>query len=89
MRMPNVHQDQEPMPTLPPQSPLSPPTHVRKVVLGLTIAAYMITYVDRVIMSVTIPSIQKDLGFSLVTMGTITLSFRLAYFFPNSRRMAR
>src|SRR3954462_11909318 len=55
------------------------PTKVRRVVLGLTVAAYMITYMDRVIMGVTIPSIQKEFGFSLVTMGTITLSFRLAY----------
>jgi sugar phosphate permease len=39
----------------------------------------MITYMDRVVMSAAIPSIQKDLGFSLVTMGTITFSFRLAY----------
>jgi sugar phosphate permease len=52
---------------------------VRKAVLGLTVAAYMITYMDRVIMAVAIPSIQKELGFSLVTMGMITFSFRLSY----------
>ncbi len=57
----------------------APPTRVRRVILGLTVAAYMITYMDRVIMGVTIPSIQKDLGLSLATMGTITSCFRLAY----------
>jgi MFS transporter, ACS family, glucarate transporter len=39
----------------------------------------MITYMDRVVMSATIPSIQKEFGFSLVTMGMITFSFRLSY----------
>jgi len=56
------------------------PNNVRKVVPGLTIAACMITYMDRVIISVTIPSIQKDLGLSLVAMGTITLSMRVIQF---------
>jgi len=55
------------------------PTHVRHVVLGLTVAAYMITYMDRVVMSAAVPSIQKEFGFSLVTMGLIVSSFRWAY----------
>ena len=75
MPLPDLDQDKESAP----KSPAASPTHVRKVVLGLTVAAYMITYMDRVIMGVTMSSIQKDMGFSLVTMGTITLSFRLAY----------
>src|ERR1019366_6392410 len=55
------------------------PTHVRHAVLGLTVAAYMITYMDRQILAVARPVISKDLGISLITMGTITGAFRLAY----------
>jgi len=47
------------------------PTRVRYIVLGLTIAAYMITYIDRVVISSAVPSIQKEFGFSIVTMGWI------------------
>ncbi len=56
-----------------------PPTNVRRMVLGLTVAAYMITYMDRVVMSAAVPSIQKEFGFSLITMGWIISSFRWAY----------
>lgn len=55
------------------------PSHVRHVVLGLTVAAYMITYMDRVVISSAAPSIQKEFGFSLVTMGWILSSFRWGY----------
>jgi sugar phosphate permease len=55
------------------------PTHVRYIVLGLTIAAYMITYIDRVVISSAGPSIQKEFGFSIVTMGWILSSFQWAY----------
>jgi MFS family permease len=55
------------------------PTHVRHVVLGLTVAAYMITYMDRVAISAAVPSIQKEFGFSVVTMGWILGAFRWAY----------
>src|SRR6201996_2751695 len=55
------------------------PTHVRYIVLGLTIGAYMITYIDRVVISSAVPSIQKEFGFSLVTMGWILSSFRWSY----------
>ena len=55
------------------------PTRVRHVVLGLTVAAYMITYMDRQILAVARPTIMKELGISLVMMGWITFSFRLAY----------
>src|SRR5579872_3036710 len=81
MPLPNVGQDHESKPDLPANTALSRPTYVRKVVLGLTVLAYMITYMDRVIMGVSIPFIHSDLGFSLVTMGNITFSFRLAYAF--------
>jgi MFS transporter, ACS family, glucarate transporter len=55
------------------------PTHVRYIVLGLTIGAYMITYIDRVVISSAVPSIQKEFGFSIVTMGWILSSFQWAY----------
>jgi MFS transporter, ACS family, glucarate transporter len=55
------------------------PTHVRHVVLGLTVAAYMITYMDRSVLAAARPVIRDELGISLVMMGWITTSFRLAY----------
>src|SRR6202453_4676952 len=55
------------------------PTHVRYIVLSLTIAAYMITYIDRVVISSAVPSIQKEFGFSIVTMGWILASYSFAY----------
>jgi sugar phosphate permease len=63
------------------QSPrvLTRPTRVRHVVLGLTVAAYMITYMDRVVISSAVPSIQKEFGFDMVAMGWILASFRWGY----------
>lgn len=55
------------------------PARARHVVLGLTVAVYMITYMDRVVISAAVPSIQKEFGFSLVTMGWILSSFQWAY----------
>lgn len=55
------------------------PTHVRHLVLGLTVAAYLITYMDRVNISSAVPVIQKELGYSMVTMGWILSSFRWGY----------
>jgi MFS transporter, ACS family, glucarate transporter len=55
------------------------PTRVRYVVLGMTVAAYMITYMDRTILAVARPVIRDELGISLLTMGTITGAFRIAY----------
>jgi MFS family permease len=55
------------------------PTRVRYIVLVLTISAYMITYIDRVVISSAVPSIQKEFGFSIVTMGWILSSFQWAY----------
>ena len=49
------------------------------MVLGLTVAAYMITYMDRVNIASTVPLIQKELGISMVTMGWILSSFRWGY----------
>src|SRR5260370_7150279 len=58
---------------------ISQPTRVRHIVLGLPIAAYMITYMDRVVISTAVPSIQKEFGFSIITMGWILSSFQWAY----------
>ncbi len=60
-------------------STLARPTRVRHLVLALTIAAYMITYMDRVVISSTIPVIGKQLGLSMVTLGWILASFRWGY----------
>jgi MFS transporter, ACS family, glucarate transporter len=57
----------------------SRPTHVRHVVLALTVAAYMITYMDRGILATARPVIRQELGISLVMMGWITFGFRMAY----------
>jgi sugar phosphate permease len=55
------------------------PTRVRHVVLWLTVLAYMVTYMDRVVISAAMPQIQKEFGFSLVTAGWILASFRWGY----------
>ena len=55
------------------------PSHVRHVVLGLTVLAYMITYMDRTVISAAVPAIQKEFGFSIITMGWILSSFQWAY----------
>src|SRR5437773_1176588 len=54
-------------------------THVRYVVLGLTVAAYMITYMDRAVIASAAPEIRKEFGFDLVTMSWILASFRVTY----------
>ncbi|MBM3811626.1 MAG: MFS transporter [Acidimicrobiia bacterium] len=55
------------------------PSRTRHIVLWLTVAAYMITYMDRVVISAAVPLIQKEFGFDLVTMGWILSSFRWGY----------
>src|SRR5690348_12959285 len=55
------------------------PTRVRHVVLWLTVAAYMITYMDRVAISSAVPSIRKEMGFSMEAMGWILSAFNWAY----------
>lgn len=54
-------------------------THVRHMVLALTVAAYMITYMDRGILATARPVIRQQLRISLVMMGWITFGFRMAY----------
>ncbi|HLI82784.1 MAG TPA: MFS transporter [Bryobacteraceae bacterium] len=55
------------------------PSHARHVVLGLTVLAYMITYMDRQVLAVARPAIRDELGISLVMMGWITFGFRMSY----------
>jgi sugar phosphate permease len=55
------------------------PTRVRHVILWLTVAAYMITYMDRVVISSAAPALRQEFGFSLVTMGWILSAFRWGY----------
>jgi len=57
------------------------PTHTRHIVLAMIVAAYMITYMDRVNIASAVPVIQKDMGFSMVTIGWIFASFRWGYAF--------
>lgn len=57
----------------------SRPTHARYVVLGLTVVAYMLTYMDRQILATARPTIMEELGISLTTMGWVTFAFRMAY----------
>jgi sugar phosphate permease len=39
----------------------------------------MITYMDRVVISAAVPSIQKEFGFSIITMGWILSAFQWSY----------
>ena len=55
------------------------PTHVRHVVLWLTVLVYLITYMDRGVISVAAPKIQEEFGFSLITMGWILGLFQWGY----------
>lgn len=55
------------------------PTRIRHHVLALTVAAYMITYMDRVVISTAMPSMRSEFGFSLVTAGWILSVFQIGY----------
>ncbi|HWI85229.1 MAG TPA: MFS transporter [Sphingomonas sp.] len=55
------------------------PSRIRYVVLAFLIAAYMITYLDRVLLSAAVPFVEKALGFSTITMGWILFSYQIAY----------
>jgi sugar phosphate permease len=54
-------------------------TRVRYIVLLFTVAAYMITYIDRVLLSAAVPSIETEFGFSTITMGWVLSSYQIAY----------
>src|ERR1700688_1520068 len=55
------------------------PSHSRHVVLALVVGAYMITYMDRVNLASAVPVIQRDMGFSMITIGWIFAAFRWGY----------
>jgi sugar phosphate permease len=55
------------------------PTRVRHVVLWLTVMAYMITYMDRVVISVTGPLIQAEYGLSNKSWGWVLGIFQIGY----------
>jgi len=55
------------------------PTRVRHTVLGLVILVYFITYLDRVLLSNALPSIQKEYGFPIETMGLVLSCYQIAY----------
>jgi sugar phosphate permease len=55
------------------------PTRVRHVVLWLTVLAYMITYMDRVVISVTGPLIQQEYGISNQSWGWVLGVFQIGY----------
>lgn len=52
---------------------------VRTRVLGMTVALAFLTYMDRVCISVTAPSIQRDLHLGPVQMGFVFSAFTAAY----------
>ena len=55
------------------------PTRIRHVVLWLTVMAYLITYMDRVVISAAMPSIKKEFGFDTITVGWILAAFQFSY----------
>lgn len=55
------------------------PTRVRHVILWLTVLAYMITYMDRVVISVTGPMIQREFAISDRSWGWVLGSFQIGY----------
>ncbi|WP_420142527.1 MFS transporter [Sphingomonas sp.] len=58
---------------------LGRPTRARHAVLWLTVLAYLITYMDRVVIATAAPAIEAEYGFTPVTMGWIFASFSIAY----------
>src|ERR1700735_3901766 len=55
------------------------PTRARHIVLALIVAAYVITYMDRVNNSSATPVVQRALGLSAIAVGWIFSSFRWGY----------
>jgi len=64
---------------MPKQTTSQAPTHIRYIVLALTVAVYLITYLDRTLLSAAAPSIQKEMGFSIQTLGWILASYQIGY----------
>jgi MFS family permease len=60
-------------------APAARPTRVRHIVLWLTVALYLITYMDRVVIAAAVPSIQEEFGYSTITIGWILAAFQIGY----------
>jgi MFS family permease len=56
-----------------------PPTRIRHLVLWLTVTAYLITYIDRQVISAAAPWIREELGLGLGTMGLVLGAFQWGY----------
>jgi ACS family glucarate transporter-like MFS transporter len=55
------------------------PTRTRHIVLWLTVALYLITYMDRVVIGATMPLIAKEFEFDNITIGWILGAFQISY----------
>jgi len=55
------------------------PTRIRYVVLAFVITAYFITYLDRVLLSVATPFIEREFSFDTITMGWVLFCYSIAY----------
>jgi len=68
-----------PAPARPMPATTSPGTRVRYRVLRMAFLLAIVTYLDRVCISVATPFIMKDLGLTLVQMSGVFSAFTLAY----------
>jgi sugar phosphate permease len=61
------------------QTAVARATRTRHIILWLTVAAYMITYMDRVVIASAVPSIRQEFGLDMPTIGWILAAFRWGY----------
>jgi ACS family D-galactonate transporter-like MFS transporter len=62
-----------------PQNPGAPASRARYVILVLLLLGTMINYLDRTVMSIAMPTIQKELGLTATQRGTILSAFAWTY----------
>lgn len=55
------------------------PSHARRVVIAFAVTLAIITYIDRVAISVAVPFIREDLGLNTIQMGWALAAFGWAY----------
>jgi MFS transporter, ACS family, glucarate transporter len=55
------------------------PSHARRIVIAFAVTLAVITYIDRVAISVAVPFIRADLGLSTIQMGWALAAFGWAY----------
>jgi ACS family glucarate transporter-like MFS transporter len=65
--------------TAPAAPPIGAPTRARNIAVVFTIVLAIVTYIDRVCISMAAPYIQKDLGLSTIEMGWAFSVFGWAY----------